>query len=126
MPLAELTRQLHDAQDLLPAEVEQAVASLVASDISGETKAAFLKALRTKGESAAEIAAFARALLTRAVDPEIDPARVPGPMLDVCGTGGDKLELFNVSTAAMFILAAAGACVVKHGNRAITSRCGGA
>jgi len=47
-------------------------------------------------------------------------------MIDVCGTGGDKLELFNVSTTSMFILAAGDAVVVKHGNRAITSRCGGA
>ena len=67
-----------------------------------------------------------KALLARAIDPEIDPMRVPGPMIDVCGTGGDKLEVFNVSTACMFVLAAGGACVVKHGNRAITSKCGGA
>jgi anthranilate phosphoribosyltransferase len=126
MPLALLTRQVQDGQDLSSADVEDAVAALVSSGEDAGEKAQFLKALRVKGETAAEIAAFVRALLARAVDPEIEPARVAGPMLDVCGTGGDQLELFNVSTAAMFILAAAGACVVKHGNRAITSRCGGA
>jgi len=45
-------------------------------------------------------------LLARAVDPQIDPAKLPGPMIDVCGTGGDKMNLFNVSTTSMFVLAA--------------------
>jgi anthranilate phosphoribosyltransferase len=121
-----LVESLRAGQDLSPAEVEHAVAALTAEEVAGETKAAFLVALREKGESAGEIAAFARSLLARAVSPGLDPARLAGPMLDVCGTGGDQLELFNVSTAAMFVLAAGGAVVVKHGNRAITSKCGGA
>ncbi len=89
-------------------------------------KAAFLRALRAKGETPGVIAGFARALLARAVDPEIDPARLPGPMIDVCGTGGDQLHLFNVSTTVAFVLAGGGATVVKHGNRAVTSKSGGA
>ena len=121
-----LTASLKSGAELDAAQVEQAVAQLVSGEFADDAKADFLKALREKGETAAEIAGFVKALLVRAVDPEIDPTRVPGPMLDVCGTGGDKLELFNVSTACMFVLAAGGACVVKHGNRAITSRCGGA
>ena len=121
-----LTDSLQTGTDLTAAEVEHAVAQLVSPEIADDGKANFLKALREKGETAAEIAGFVRALLARAVDPEIDPARAPGPMIDVCGTGGDKLELFNVSTTCMFVLAAGGACVVKHGNRAITSKCGGA
>ena len=56
----------------------------------------------------------------------IDPADLPGPMIDVCGTGGDGHDFFNVSTTIMFILAAGGAVVVKHGNRSVTSRCGSA
>ncbi len=124
--LTDLTAQLVTGFDLSGEMVDAAVAQLVSADVPDDTKADFLKALRTKGETAAEIAAFAQALLTLAVDPGLDPASLPGPMLDVCGTGGDKLELFNISTAAMFVLAAGGVCVVKHGNRAITSKCGGA
>jgi anthranilate phosphoribosyltransferase len=60
------------------------------------------------------------------VDPHLGLLELSGPTLDVCGTGGDQLDLFNVSTTAMFIAAAAGAIVVKHGNRGITSKSGGA
>ncbi|MEI6871452.1 MAG: anthranilate phosphoribosyltransferase [Verrucomicrobiota bacterium] len=91
-----------------------------------EPKCAFLEGLRNRGETAAEIAGFVEALLGRALDPEIKLELLHGPMLDVCGTGGDRLELFNVSTTCMFVLSAGGAAVVKHGNRAITSQCGGA
>src|SRR4029077_17714019 len=55
-----------------------------------------------------------------------DPKNLAGPIIDVCGTGGDGIDLFNVSTTIMFILAAGGAVVVKHGNRRVTSRCGSA
>ncbi len=124
--MRELILELQNARDLGAAQVEHAVAGLISTEIDDATKADFLKALRAKGETAKEIAAFVQALLARAVDPGLDAANLPGPMIDVCGTGGDKLELFNVSTAVMFVLAAGGACVVKHGNRAITSKCGGA
>jgi anthranilate phosphoribosyltransferase len=122
----DLISQLRQGMDLNAAEVETAVAALTSVDVADSLKADFLQALRAKGETAKEIAAFVQALLARAVDPGLDTATLPGPMIDVCGTGGDKLELFNVSTTVMFVLAAGGACVVKHGNRAITSRCGGA
>src|SRR5579862_8983083 len=107
-------------------QVDAAVEFLLSPDADEAVKADFLRALQAKGETADEIAAFVQSMLRRAVDPEIDEASLPGPMLDVCGTGGDRLELFNVSTTAMFVLAAGGAVVVKHGNRGITSRCGGA
>jgi anthranilate phosphoribosyltransferase len=124
--LAELLEPLSRGVELAPAQIEAAVAALVDEKEPDAIKAAFLRALRSKGETAAEIAGFARALLERAVDPQIDPAALPGPMIDVCGTGGDRLDLFNVSTTASFILAAGGAVVAKHGNRAISSRSGGA
>jgi len=121
-----LINQLDQSVDLDAAEVERAVSQLTDPAVSEDLKANFLKALREKGETAAEIAAFAHSLLARAVSPGLDGADLPGPMIDVCGTGGDRLELFNISTTAMFILAAGGASVVKHGNRAITSKSGGA
>jgi anthranilate phosphoribosyltransferase len=122
----ELIAHLKSGAHLDAAQIDRAVAHLTADEWENEIKAELLRALRNKGETADEIANFAHSLLVRAVDPGLDPARLPGPMIDVCGTGGDRLELFNISTTSMFVLAAGGAVVVKHGNRAITSKCGGA
>lgn len=113
-------------QELSADQVRVAVSWLANPTLESSLKGRFLEALHLKGETPAEIAAFAEALLSLAIDPEIPQASLNGPALDVCGTGGDKLELFNISTASMFVLAAGGAAVIKHGNRAITSKCGGA
>lgn len=113
-------------RDLSSAQIDEAVTALLSESVDHASKAAFLKALRTKGETADEIAAFVNALLSRAVDPGIVPEKLPGPVIDVCGTGGDRMDLFNISTTSMFVLAAGGAVVLKHGNRGITSKCGGA
>jgi anthranilate phosphoribosyltransferase len=91
-----------------------------------ESKADFLTALSRKGETAGEIAGFVQAFLAHAVRPPLDPTSLDRPAIDVCGTGGDKLDLFNVSTTAMFVIAGGGAAVLKHGNRGITSKSGGA
>jgi len=122
----DLIGELKAGRELDPAQVDQAVTALTSLETGDSAKADFLQALRAKGETAREIAGFVQALLARAVDPGLDLEKLPGPVIDICGTGGDKLELFNISTTAMFVLAAGGACVVKHGNRAITSKCGGA
>ncbi len=103
-----------------------AVAALLDPSIAPGWKGAFLSALTDRGETPAEIGAFASAFLERAVAPSLDRDAVGRPLLDVCGTGGDKLGLFNVSTGAVFVLAACGVAVVKHGNRGITSPSGGA
>jgi len=99
---------------------------LLDEGVSSGAKADCLIALHRRGETSSEIAAFVATLLRHAVDPGIDRASTRGPLVDVCGTGGDRRGLFNVSTATMFVVAGAGASVVKHGNRGITSKCGGA
>ena len=121
-----LIEKLRNGKDLVSGDVSYAVPLLLSDTISDEMKADFLEALHQKGETAEEIVGFVRPLMDRAVNPQIDPADLSGPMIDVCGTGGDGHDLFNVSTTIMFILAAGGAVVVKHGNHSVTSRCGSA
>jgi len=121
-----LTTQLLSKTNLADAQIAEAAAALVDPALESTVKADFLRALAKKGETPAEIAAFVNEFLKLAVDPGLDRSKLPGPMLDVVGTGGDQLNLFNVSSTAMFILAAGGVCVTKHGNRGITSKAGGA
>lgn len=121
-----LIQQLGVGDDLNRNDIRYAMTLLLSEKTDAADKAAFLTALHEKGETAEEIAGFVEQLIDRAVDPEIDAAKLPGPMLDVCGTGGSGLNLINVSTTIMFILAAGGAVVVKHGNRSVTSCCGSA
>lgn len=121
-----LTEHLSTDQPLTEEQVEEAATQLLDESVDVDEKAAFLESLSSKGETPGEITAFVSSFLKRAVRPPVDIDTLRGPSIDVCGTGGDKLNLFNVSTTSMFILAAGGAVVVKHGNRGITSKCGGA
>jgi anthranilate phosphoribosyltransferase len=99
-----------------------AIRDLVAGRVDEALAAAVLTALRMKGESAEEIAAAALVLREQMV--RLVP--VSGPCLDTCGTGGDDSGTFNISTAAALVAAGAGVPVVKHGNRAVSSRSGSA
>ena len=124
--MKELTEKLSNGVDLNTSDIAYAVTLLFSEQIDDNQKAEFLTALHRKGETADEIFGFAELLLQRAIDPQIDESELNGPMIDVCGTGGDGINMFNVSTTIMFILAAGGATVVKHGNRSVTSLCGSA
>ncbi len=121
-----LIERLNAGIDLNAGDIGLAVALLLSDATDDSIKADFLTALHRKGETVEEIVCFVQQLIDRAIDPLIEPKKLAGPMIDVCGTGGDGIDLFNVSTTIMFILAAGGAVVVKHGNRSVTSRCGSA
>lgn len=121
-----LIGHVEDGKELDLREIYAATEMLLSESVTDEKKASFLRGLTAKGETASEIAGFVEAFLERAVDPGISEMSLDGPTIDVCGTGGDKLNLFNVSTTSMFVIAAGGAVVVKHGNRGITSKSGGA
>lgn len=103
------------------------VEQLVDESVSAEQKADFLCHLALKGETVDEIAWFAEAMRERAVKVPLEEAwRKQHVILDVCGTGGDRLNTFNISTTVSLICAAADVPVAKHGNRAITSQSGSA
>jgi anthranilate phosphoribosyltransferase len=86
--------------------------------------AAFLAALRVKGETAGEILGLAQAMRDSCL--RVDPGPVEGPLVDTCGTGGDGLATLNISTLAAFVVASCGLKVAKHGNRSFSSQCGSA
>lgn len=109
--------------DLPEKDARRAMTHIMSGDLSNDQTGAFLTALAVKGETAAEIAAFARVMREKA---ERVRPNVSSPMLDTCGTGGDRSSTFNISTTSMFVAAAAGIPVAKHGNRGITSGCGSA
>lgn len=121
-----LTQHIDAGKELSERQVQAAAEMLLDQKVGDSIKAELLEALSRKGETVAEIAGFVEFFLDHAVDPHLGLLDLDGPTLDVCGTGGDKLDLFNVSTTAMFVAAAGGAVVVKHGNRGITSKSGGA
>jgi anthranilate phosphoribosyltransferase len=124
--LAELIAQIETGAGLTRGQIDAAVAALADPDVAVEPKAGFLSALARKGETPEEIAAFAFALRDRAIQPPIEPATRAGVILDVVGTGGDRLGTFNISTVSCLVAAAAGVTVAKHGNRAVTSSTGSA
>lgn len=122
MVLEGLQARLESGSDLSFVETHAACAALLDEPAPIEVQAGFLRALHRKGETPEEIAAFVEVLLERAT-----PVSFSGEgCIDVCGTGGARSGMFNVSTAVMFVAAACGARVVKHGNRGITSKSGGA
>ena len=124
--LEKLTQQLGAARSLNDEEARDAVEQLTDEKVPAAVKADFLTALAKKGETTGEIAAFARALRDKSISPLIDAETRIREILDVVGTGGDRLSTFNISTTVALMVAAAGVLVAKHGNRASTSLVGSA
>jgi anthranilate phosphoribosyltransferase len=115
--LARLTRGAELSDD----EIDAALAEILEGRVADVQAAGFVVALRTKGETEAELASLVRSMHRYSVPVEVQPGAV-----DTCGTGGDRSGTINVSTLAALIAAGAGVKVVKHGNRAQSSQCGSA
>lgn len=113
--------RLAAGEDLAAAEMSSAMSVLMDGQATPAQMGAFLTGLHAKGETVEELVAAVRVLRERAVE-----LRTPFDVIDTCGTGGDGLGTFNVSTAAAFVAAAAGAKVAKHGNRAASGKVGAA
>jgi anthranilate phosphoribosyltransferase len=122
--LASLTARIQAGSELVPAEVESAAAALAGTTESDEAKGEFLAALAQRGETAAEVAAFAHAFRGRAINPGVEAWAARA--IDIVGTGGDHAGGFNISSMVVLVLASGGVPVMKHGNRGITSKCGSA
>jgi anthranilate phosphoribosyltransferase len=122
MTLHNALEKLLRGDSLAADEAAEAMTVIMDGEATSAQIACLLTALRMKGESVDEIAGFARVMREKAV--RIAPKREP--LVDTCGTGGDRLKTFNISTAAAFVVAGAGVAVAKHGNRSVTSKSGSA
>lgn len=116
-------QKLIEGTDLTYEESGAIMNEVMSGKATSSQTAAFLTALRMKGEVVDEIIAFASVMKSHSC--QIHP-QVQGRLVDIVGTGGDKIKTFNVSTTAAFVTAGAGVSVAKHGNRAVTSRSGSA
>jgi anthranilate phosphoribosyltransferase len=121
--IIELIQKLIDRQNLTTGEARAVMDEILSGAASEAQIASFLTALRMKGETPDELVGFARVMREKA-EPFWDGDFLP--VLDTCGTGGDRSGTFNISTAAAFVVAGAGIRVAKHGNRSATSQCGSA
>ena len=121
--ITDVIQSLVDRKDLSELEAATVMGEIMAGEATDAQVAAFLTALHMKGETADELVGFARVMRERAL-PLWDSE--PMDVLDTCGTGGDRSGTFNISTAAAFVAAGAGAIVAKHGNRSVSSRSGSA
>ena len=116
-----LLTQLLAGQDLARADTEWVMDRVMSGEASEVQLAGFTVALRAKGETPDEVTGLVSAMLAHAVR-----VQVPGRAVDIVGTGGDRANTVNISTMAAVVMAGAGATVIKHGNRAATSKCGAA
>jgi len=115
--------KLIERKNLTDDEAEDAMKCIMSGEATSAQIGSFLTGLRLKGETIEEITSFARVMREFAV--RINP-RVDGILVDTCGTGGDKIKTFNISTAVALVAAGAGIPIAKHGNRSVTSKAGSA
>jgi anthranilate phosphoribosyltransferase len=121
--IAECIQKVVSCQNLSENEAYECMMQIVSGNASNIQMASFLTALSMKGETVDEITGFVKAM--REVCIPVSP-NINGPLVDTCGTGGDTLKTFNISTISAIIAASCGVVIAKHGNRSITSKCGGA
>jgi anthranilate phosphoribosyltransferase len=121
--IKENIRKLVNGGDLTHEESTASMKEIMSGEATNAQIGAFLTALRLKGETSDEITAFTAVMkqCCRRIHPT-----VKGRLVDTCGTGGDKIKTFNISTTAAFVAAGADISVAKHGNRSVTSKCGSA
>jgi len=119
--MKQILERLLDGDDLSHDEAFDIMLSIMSGEFDDAQIAGFLMALRAKGETVNEITGFAHAMREKMVK-----VTLSYPAIDMCGTGGDSLGTFNISTAATFVVAGSGVHVAKHGNRSMTSKSGSA
>ncbi len=120
--IIEYLQKVIDNQDLTFEESFEAMSEIMNGSVNNSHLAGLLIALKSKGESPAEVAGFAKAMQEKSIKINCGDENV----IDVCGTGGDNSGSFNISTATSFVVAASGVKVAKHGNRSISSKSGSA
>jgi len=119
--IKEAIQALASGRSLTMEEAATVMEEIMRGEATPAQIAAFVTALRLKEETVDEIVGLAKTMRSKAI-----PVTVDEPVVDTCGTGGDGLQTFNISTAAAFVAAGAGLKVAKHGNRAMSSHCGSA
>ena len=120
--IKEAISRIVSGSNLSSAEAREVMKEIMQGQATPAQIAAFLTALRMKGETADEIAGFAQVMRESAI--AVKPKR--NQLVDTCGTGGDAKGTFNISTTVAFVAAGAGLAVAKHGNRSVSSKCGSA
>lgn len=112
--------KISNSENLSGDQAEDAMKRILEGKVSSEEISAFLMGMRMKGESVDELTSFVKVMRSASVKVEVDVNNA----VDLCGTGGDRSGTFNISTAAMFVVAGAGVPVLKHGNRSVSSKSG--
>lgn len=121
-----LLQQILDGESLNLSQAALLMQGWLTEAIPPVVSGAILAALQVKGVSAEELAGMAQVLQSQSVSSKTQPVSLPFPLIDTCGTGGDRASTFNISTTTAFVAAAAGVAVAKHGNRAASSKVGSA